>query len=74
MVKEGTSVIELMTEQQVAEALQVKVTFLRRQRTMRMGIPFVKLGPGPQAQVRYRKSDILAYLNKNLRVPPASRR
>ena len=73
-MKDNHSDIELMTEHEVAELLKVSVSLLRRQRTTRSGIPFVKMGTGQKSPVRYRHSDIVAYLNKNLRVPTLGRR
>ena len=62
----ATSENELLTAAEVAKILRVSVGFLAQ---MRMGIkgkashiPFFKAGNA----VRYRKSDILEYINKNI--------
>lgn len=62
----ATSENELLTAAEVAKILRMSVGFLAQ---MRMGIkgkashiPFFKVGNA----VRYRKSDILEYINKNI--------
>ena len=53
----------LLTEKEVAGALNLKVSTLQRWRWDGSGPPYVKLG----AAVRYRRSDILAFVEANER-------
>jgi hypothetical protein len=55
----------LLTEQEYARLTKRSVASIRRDRQLRQGCPYVKLN----ALVRYRPSDIKAYLEHNLRKP-----
>lgn len=50
----------LLTEQNVAELLQVSVKTLQGQRWMKIGIPYLKIG----RSVRYRQEDVERYLDQ----------
>jgi hypothetical protein len=52
----------LLTEQEFARITKRSVASARRDRLLRQGCPFVKLG----ALVRYRPSDVRAYLERSL--------
>ena len=54
---------ELLTEREAAELLRQKVKTLQARRVSGGGAPFVKLG----RTVRYRRSDLLAYIAANVR-------
>ncbi len=58
---------ELLTEQQVAELLQVKIKGLQAGRSRGGGPPFVKLG----RCVRYRLEDLEAFLTASRRASTA---
>ena len=51
-----------LTPQQAAEFLSVSKYTLQNQRSQRVGPPFVKLR---NRLVRYKKSDLIAYLEKD---------
>ena len=53
---------KLLTEREVVELYGLKLGTLRNHRSKKIGIPFVKL----QGKVRYRLSEIEAYIEKNL--------
>ena len=55
-------VTKLLTEREVVELYGLKLGTLRNHRSKKIGIPFVKL----QGKVRYRLSEIEAYIEKNL--------
>lgn len=57
----------LLTEQEFARITKRSVASARRDRLMRQGCPYVKLG----ALVRYRPEDIRTYLERSLRQPAA---
>lgn len=50
--------LQLLTETQVSELLAIPLQTLRNHRSQRRGLPFVRLG----RHVRYRRSDVLAYI------------
>jgi len=52
----------LLTEHEYARITKRSVASARRDRLLRQGCPFVKLG----ALVRYRPSDVRAYLERSL--------
>jgi hypothetical protein len=58
----------LLTEQEYARITKRSVASVRRDRLLKQGCPYVKLG----ALVRYRPEDIRAYLDRSLRQPPAN--
>ncbi|HOP40450.1 MAG TPA: helix-turn-helix domain-containing protein [Geobacteraceae bacterium] len=53
------------TENQLAEYLGVTVKKLRKDRLLKKGVPFVKIG----RCVRYRKEDVDAYVEANCQAP-----
>ena len=55
-------VTKLLTEREVVDLYGLKLGTLRNHRSKKIGIPFVKL----QGKVRYRLSEIEAYIEKNL--------
>jgi excisionase family DNA binding protein len=58
---------QLLRADQVAEYLQISVTTLAVWRsTRRVGLPYCKVG----GRVRYRRSDVDAYLDSQMRTPP----
>jgi predicted DNA-binding transcriptional regulator AlpA len=61
--------IRLMTEKQVFEMTQIPLGTLRRWRCVGDGPPFIKLGKGPKARVRYDSSDIHTYVDQGRRYP-----
>lgn len=57
---------ELLTTDQVAEMLGLKRNTLEIYRVKgKNPIPFIKLGAGKQAPVRYKRSDVEAWLEAN---------
>lgn len=52
----------LLTELEYAKLIKRSVASVRRDRLLRQGCPFVKIG----ALVRYRPSDVRAHLQRNL--------
>ena len=54
-------VTKLLTEREVVDLYGLKLGTLRNHRSKKIGIPFVKL----QGKVRYRLSEIEAYIEKN---------
>ncbi len=50
--------LQLLTETQVSELLAIPLQTLRNHRSQRRGLPFIRLG----RHVRYRRSDVLAYI------------
>ena len=57
----------LLTEQEYARITKRSVASVRRDRLMRQGCPYVKLG----ALVRYRPEDVRTHLERSLRQPVA---
>jgi hypothetical protein len=55
----------LLTEQEYARITKRSVASVRRDRLLRQGCPYVKLG----ALVRYRPADVRAYIESRLRRP-----
>ena len=55
-------VTKLLTEREVVDLYGLKLGTLRNHRSKKIGIPFVKL----QGKVRYRLSEIEAYIEKHL--------
>ena len=60
MNKETKSVV-LLTEKEVQEYYKINVNTLQRNRSVGLGLPYVKLG----GLVRYKVSDIEKYLDAN---------
>jgi hypothetical protein len=60
----------LLTEQEYARAIKRSVASVRRDRLLRQGCPYIKLG----ALVRYRPADIRAHIEGSLQRTNAPRR
>ncbi len=58
----------LLTEREYARITKRSVASVRRDRLLRQGCPYVKLG----ALVRYRPEDVRAHLERSLRRPTAA--
>lgn len=56
----------LLTPKEVADLLRVSPATLEAWRQTQTGPKWVKLGEGKRAPVRYRKSDIDAYLSEHV--------
>ena len=59
----GLQLETLLTEHEYARITKRSVASVRRDRLLRQGCPYVKLG----ALVRYRPEDVRAHLERNLR-------
>ena len=57
----------LLTEHEYARITKRSVASVRRDRLLKQGCPYVKLG----ALVRYRPDDVRAHLERSLRLAPA---
>lgn len=64
---ENKKLENLLTTVEVAELFALKPNSLVRMRMEGSGPRFVKLGSGPRAKVRYRRSDVLEFLDANTR-------
>jgi len=62
-----TASTALLNEQETAPLIGMSVHWLRRARWAGGGIPFVKIGSGPKAAVRYRREDVDAYVSARVR-------
>lgn len=61
----------LLTPEQLAERWQVATGTLENQRVRKEGPPYIKLGGGRSAPVRYRLADVIEYENNNTKeLPP----
>ena len=60
-----TKLETLLTEQEYARITKRSVASVRRDRLIRQGCPYVKLG----ALVRYRPEDVRTHLERSLRQP-----
>lgn len=56
---------ELLTAREVAAILKVTVYTLENWRGLRSGPKYLKLGEGIRAPVRYKRSDVDAYLTSS---------
>ena len=54
----------LLTTKQLAELLQYSEAHLARLRVEGGGPPFIKLGPGRQAKIRYRRTEVEKWLSE----------
>jgi hypothetical protein len=61
--------MQLLTEKQVSAITAVPMGTLQRWRCVGDGPPFIKMGHGPKARVRYDAVDILAYVEAGKRFP-----
>lgn len=57
----------LLTPEQLAERWQVSTGTLENQRVKKSGPPYIKLGGGRSAPVRYRLADVETYERGNTR-------
>jgi len=64
----GCELETLLTEHEYARLTKRSVASVRRDRLLRQGCPYVKLG----ALVRYRPEDVRAHLERSLRRPAVS--
>jgi hypothetical protein len=61
--------LQLLTEEQVSAITAIPMGTLRRWRCVGDGPPYIKMGNGPKARVRYDALDILAYVEAGKRYP-----
>jgi hypothetical protein len=61
--------MRLLTEKQVSAITAIPMGTLRRWRCVGDGPPFIKMGNGPKARVRYDPVDILTYVEAGKRYP-----
>jgi hypothetical protein len=61
--------MQLLTEKQVSTITAIPPGTLRRWRCVGEGPPYIKLGNGPKARVKYDAVDILAYVEAGRRFP-----
>jgi len=59
----------LLTEVEMAEFLKTSIKTLQRERCQGIGFPYLKLGHGRNARVRYYLPHVLEHLDKCKRVP-----
>lgn len=59
----------LLESKEVADLLGISGSLLRKWRQDGVYLPFIKLGDGPKAPVRYREHDVEAYLQTATRAP-----
>ena len=52
---------ELLSEKEVAKIYKINVRTLQRERSMGIGMPYVKLGK----RVRYKRSDVEKYIDQH---------
>lgn len=62
-----TTAPDIMTPEQVAEALQVHIGTLERWRFLGQGPKFIKMGKGRRSAIRYRKQDVDDWLLGNMK-------
>lgn len=55
----------MLTTDELATRWRMKTNTLRRWRVDNMGPPYIKMGSGPKATVRYRLSDIENFEDRN---------
>jgi hypothetical protein len=65
----GGVALQLLTEKQVASITAIPAGTLRRWRSVGDGPPYIKLGRGPKARVKYDAVDIEAYVEAGRRYP-----
>ena len=61
--------MRLLTEKQVSAITAIPTGTLRRWRCVGEGPPYIKMGNGPKARVRYDAVDTLAYVEVGKRYP-----
>lgn len=57
---------ELLTSKVTAALIGIKLNTLEIWRGQAKGPPFIKLGTSPQAGVRYRRADVIAWIEQRL--------
>jgi len=62
----GLELETLLTEREYARVIKRSLASVRRDRLLKQGCPYVKLG----ALVRYRPKDVTAHIEQNLQRPP----
>jgi hypothetical protein len=67
--KQQALAMQLLTEKQVSVITEIPMGTLRRWRCVGEGPPYIKMGSGPKARVRYDAVDILAYVEAGKRYP-----
>ena len=58
-----------MTERQLSELISVPVNTLQNWRVSGIGLPFIKMGPGRNAPVRYHIKDVEQFIQEHRRFP-----
>jgi hypothetical protein len=66
---EAVIAMRLLTERQVSAITAVPTGTLRRWRCVGVGPPYIKMGTGPKARVKYDSVDIHAYVEAGRRFP-----
>ena len=56
---------EYLSPKEVSKLLGVSTHLLQKWRSLGVGIPYIKLGRSKSSVVRYKKSDLLKYLDEN---------
>ena len=62
----------LITEQRLSEITGLALQTLRNQRHQRRGIPYIRLGSGQRAAIRYDLADVELFL-RNHRIDPEAK-
>lgn len=56
---------EYLSPREASKLLGISIHLLQKWRSLGVGIPYIKLGQSKSSVIRYRKSDLLKYLNEN---------
>ncbi len=56
---------EYLSPKEASKLLGISTHLLQKWRSLGVGIPYIKLGQSKSSVIRYRKSDLLKYLNEN---------
>ncbi|WP_415406791.1 helix-turn-helix domain-containing protein [Sulfurovum sp. CS9] len=56
---------EYLSPKEASKLLGVSTHLLQKWRSLKVGIPYTKLGQSKSSVIRYLKSDILEYLDNN---------
>ncbi len=56
---------EYLSPKEASSLLGVSTHLLQKWRSLGVGIPYVKLGQSQSSVIRYKKNDLLKYLNEN---------
>ncbi len=57
--------LEYLSPREASKLLGVSTHLLQKWRSLGVAIPYIKLGQSTSSAIRYKKSDILEYLNDN---------